>query len=247
MAIAPSTAALAHFLLIIIVGFLPVLAKWKHTHFDIFLSIGAGVLLSAAFLHMLPSAIHILGETAGLYVLLGFLAIFFLEHFTMAHACGEEACPNHQLGYATFFGLSVHSIISGLALGVGLKSNVGMPVAIAMLAAVLIHKVPETLALVVLLLRAHWSKQKVLLFNFLYACMGPAGILLGSKSVTWLGAHTNNSLGIAVAVSCGTFLYIASSDLLPHLHKKEEGKWWHLLAFLFGLLILAFDFGGAGG
>ncbi len=247
MIITPFYAALAHFLIIVIIGFLPILLKTKHAHFDFFIALGAGVLLSAAFLHMLPSAIHILGESAGIYVLLGFLAIFFLENFTMAHACGEEACPNHKVGYTTFFGLSVHSVISGIALGVGLKSNVATPVAFAMLAAVLIHKVPETLALVVLLLRSHWSKQKTITFNCLYACMGPLGILLGNQSVNWLGAHTNNSLGIAVAVSCGTFLYIASADLLPHLHEKEHGHWLKLLGFFIGLLALAFEFGGTAG
>lgn len=247
MTVTPNTAALIHFLLIVVVGLLPIVARTRQSHFDYLISVGAGVLLSAAFLHMLPSAVSFLGERAGLYVLFGFLAIFFLEHFTMAHACGEEACPNHKVGYATFFGLSAHSIISGIALGVGLKANVGAPVAIAMLAAVLVHKVPETLALVVLLLGSHWSKKKTLIFNTLYACMGPLGIFLGSQSVGLFSGKPGQPLGIAVAVSCGTFLYIASSDLLPHMHKKEEGKWLHLLAFLGGLLVLSFDFAGAPG
>ena len=45
----------------------------------------------------------------------------------------------------------------------------------------------------------------------------------------------------ALAISAGTFLYIASSDLLPHLHRKMKEEWVNFIAFLFGIFILSLE------
>jgi zinc and cadmium transporter len=160
-----------------------------------------------------------------------------LERFTMAHPCGEEACPNHHLGHTAFFGLSVHSVISGMALGVGLLEAADMRVSLALLAAILVHKVPETLALMGLFAASGWARRRIVVFLFLYSLMGPAGILIGAGT----GIKSPWFLSCALAVSAGTFLYIASSDLLPQLHKKMKQEWIHFLAFLAGLALLSFE------
>lgn len=230
-------AAFVHCLVILLIGALPLTWRMQGTVYDAFLSFGAGVLLSAAFLHMMPAAIPVLGPSTGVFVLGGYLLMTILERFTMAHPCGEEACPNHRLGLTAFLGLSVHSVISGMALGVGLLEADNFSVSAALLAAILVHKIPETLALMGLFAASGWTRRKIIIFLFLFSLMGPAGIIFGSV----MNIQSPWFLSCALAVSAGTFLYIASSDLLPQLHKKMKQEWIHFLAFLLGLTILSFE------
>ena len=228
-------ASLALFATIVVSGLIPLVLNWKQRHFDLFISFGAGVLLSAGFLHMLPESIASIGGKCGYFVLAGFLLLFFAEQVTMTHACAEEACPNHKVGLSALFGLSIHSIIMGLALGVSFHESKDHHVAIAMLLAVLIHKIPETLALAGLLLASAWSKPKSFAAIVTFSLMGPLGLLLSSS-------YAGNILGAAMGISTGTFIYIAASDLLPHIHKHEEHRWWNLTAFVVGLILLSFEF-----
>ncbi|NUM88564.1 MAG: ZIP family metal transporter, partial [Bdellovibrionales bacterium] len=210
------TSSAALFVTILATGLTPLFFRWKSHHLDVFLSFGAGVLLSAAFLHMFPDATQQLGARAGVWVLAGFLALFTVEKLTMAHACGEHACPNHKVGLSALLGLSVHSVIAGMALGAALSGTA--TIATAMLFAVLVHKVPETLALMALFLSSHWSRGKALAGLTWFAAMGPVGIFLSRLGVDASGSR--DMPAILLAASTGTFLYIASSDLLPHLHRK---------------------------
>jgi len=237
MLLTPVYAALAHFLVILFSGAIPLTWKLEGKFFDLFLSFGAGALLSAAFLHMIPSAIPALGPATGFFLLVGYLLMTVIERFTMAHPCGEEACPSHRIGLVALFGLSVHSVIAGMALGVGLAGPVDISTSIALLAAILVHKVPETLALMSLLAISGFRGTRGLGMLLIFAFMGPTGILVGSM------VHGGNPsvLASALAVSAGTFLYIASGDLLPHLHKKMKEEWMNFLAFLVGLFALAFE------
>lgn len=230
-------AAAAHLALVLSVGLVPLSFKFDGAWYDGFLSFGAGVLLSAAFLHMMPEAAESLGPKMGAFVLLGFLIMVVIDRFTMAHPCGEEHCPSHRIGTVAFLGLSIHSVLSGLALGVGLAEHVDLATTVAMLAAILVHKIPETLALMGLFRTSGWSHGRMLGFLALFSCMGPAGILIGGTS----GLFPEKTFGAAMAVSAGTFLYIACSDLLPHLHKKMRQKNWNFIAFLLGLFALSVE------
>lgn len=230
-------AALAHFLVILFTGALPLTWKLQGDLFDVFLSFGAGALLSAAFLHMIPSSIPALGPLTGVFLLIGYLLMVLIERFTMAHPCGEEACPNHRIGIVALFGLSVHSVIAGTALGVGLASAVDTSTSIALLSAILVHKIPETLALMSLLAISGWAGWPAAAMLIVFASMGPSGILIGS----FLEGESPAFLSAALAISSGTFLYIASADLLPHLHTKLKQKWRNFAAFLVGLLVLSFE------
>ncbi len=237
MALTPALAAFAHFLVILFSGSLPLTWKLEGKFFDLFLSFGAGVLLSAAFLHMIPASIPALGPSTGVFLFAGYFLMTLIERFTMAHPCGEEACPSHRIGVVALFGLSIHSVISGMALGVGLSGPVDLHTSIALLAAILVHKVPETLALMSLLAVSGWTGGRGIGALLIFAAMGPGGILAGSL----IQGGGERFMSGALAVSAGTFLYIASSDLLPHLHRKMKEEWINFVAFLFGLAALSFE------
>jgi zinc and cadmium transporter len=68
-------------------GALPLLGKVRSS--DLGLSFSAGVMLGAAFFHMLPEAVEGAGAAAAPFVLVGFLVLYVLERFVLVHVCAE--------------------------------------------------------------------------------------------------------------------------------------------------------------
>lgn len=214
-------------------GLLPLFVpQHKEHHLQVYVSLGAGLLLGMSFVHMIPEASELLPHTFGAWLLLGFLILLVLERFMMVHACEEHHCDYHTVGVAAFFGLAVHGVIEGFALA----SSMVMPhLASLVLIAILAHKAPAGVALTSILRMAKKSKKQILLFVTGVALSGPVGIL---GAYLFLKSETiNNTSGALLAMSAGTFIYIGACDLLPELHKKDEDKFKRLAAFFVGILI----------
>jgi zinc and cadmium transporter len=102
--------------------------------------------------------------------------------------------------------------------------------------AIFAHKGPAALALASILKEEKRDTRGILLMNVFFALMTPLGAALTLISLQPL---TSRALGIATAVSVGTFLHIALSDLLPELHKHLGDRNRNLAAFLGGLAMMA--------
>jgi len=64
-----------------------------------------------------------------------------MERFVFIHACEEHECDIHQMGIPAFLGISLHSLLDGVALGAGLLLPQLGPV---VLLAVIVHKMPDS-------------------------------------------------------------------------------------------------------
>jgi zinc and cadmium transporter len=104
-------------------GVLPLLRDWSSVQLHLFTGFSAGVFIGAAFFHMIPDSIDLVesGTALGL-VLLGFVVVLLAERvvfYEHKEECEEECEHEHLLtGVTAFIGLSVHSAIAGLSLGV---------------------------------------------------------------------------------------------------------------------------------
>ncbi len=78
-------------------GALPLFASVRRS--DLLLSFSAGVMLGAAFFHMLPEAVEGGGAAVVPFVLAGFLVLYLLERFVLVHVCAEPG-PNERLSTA---------------------------------------------------------------------------------------------------------------------------------------------------
>lgn len=78
-------------------GALPLFASVRRS--DLLLSFSAGVMLGAAFFHMLPEAVEGGGAPVVPFVLAGFLVLYLLERFVLVHVCAEPG-PNERLSTA---------------------------------------------------------------------------------------------------------------------------------------------------
>ncbi len=220
------------FLLSLAGGLLPLVRKWDRPTLRLLLAFGAGVLLAAAFFHMIPEAIHVLGESVGAWVLGGFLLIYVLERFVMVHPCGEEECEFHHIGIPAFCGMTVHALIDGLALGAGFAIP---ELTVAITAAILLHKLPSAVSLTGILLHCNYSRAKIAILMIAFSAAAPLGALL---SFTVLSQMSGELLLKGVAVSAGTFIAIATADILPQIHSSPEGRFRNLAALFAGILVM---------
>jgi zinc and cadmium transporter len=212
-------------------GFLPLLRELSQRALALLLSFSAGVLLGAVFFHMLPETGRVLVDDIGLPVLAGFLLIFVMERFVFVHACEERECDIHHMGIPAFLGISLHSLLDGVALGAGLMLPQVGPV---VLLAVIIHKMPDSISISSILLSAGWARSKVARLSALFSLTTPVGALL---TFLFFRSLSEEHIAIAIGVSAGTFLAIATADILPQVHRIEQRNPLTLVFLVFGLSV----------
>lgn len=217
----------------IIGGIIPlVIRNIRDNHLKLFVSLGAGLLLGMAFIHMIPEAALLMPNYFGIGLMLGFVILLVLERFIMVHACEEHGCHYHTVGLAAFVGLTVHGVIEGVALGSSLLVPQLAPL---VLVGILAHKAPTAFSLTSILRLAGKSQAQIIIFILGVALSVPVGCFL-AYFVT-IKSHFDASTGILLSVSAGTFLYIGACDLLPELHRNDDEKFKRLMAFIVGILI----------
>jgi zinc and cadmium transporter len=237
----PVVADIAIYSLIIllgaIAGALVVVFTQRARRLVAFLAFAAGVMLGAAFFHMLPEAFREGGYPSFSLVPAGFVFLVVLERYFLSHTCEEPLnCTEHAshgLGFTAFIGLSVHTLIDGIALGSAVREGVGSVALIAIVS----HKIPSSLSLASILKAEGRGTRDILSYAVFYGLMVPVGAVLYFVSDEAL--HFEKFSPWALAFSAGTFLYIAVSDLLPHVsrHGKErQGR--NLVSLIAGLLLM---------
>lgn len=221
------------FLMALMGSALPLLVpQLKENGLKLFVSLGAGLLLGMSILHMLPEAAEMIPATFSFWFLFGFVLLLILERFFMVHPCDEHGCHYHTVGIAAFSGLTVHGVIEGFALASSLYvAQLGPLVLIAILA----HKAPQGFALTSILKLAKKSHRQIMLFAVGVALSGPLGVALAFGLIQL--EKMPSAAGVLLAISAGTFLYIAACDLIPELHRSDSEKFKRLAAFVLGLLL----------
>lgn len=215
-------------------GLIPLLVKKASENLlKLFVSLGAGLLLGMALLHMVPEASELIPESFGFWFLAGFVLLLILERFAMVHACEEEGCDYHSVGTAAFVGLTVHGIIEGLALASSIIATTLAPI---VLLAILIHKAPAAFALTSILKLADKTNRQIVFFIIGIALSSPIGMAVAYTLFRTESAPS--TVGILLALSAGTFLYISACDLVPELHRTDKEKFKRLTAFILGIGII---------
>jgi zinc transporter ZupT len=175
---------------------------------------GAGFMLAAAFVRMLPESAQV--PHAYLFVLVGYFGIHLFEHTVAPHFhFGEEihadAFLNPAAGWLAVLGLGVHTLFDGVAIAAGFM--IGPRLGLLLFLAVVLHKLPEGFTVASIMLATGRSSTAALV----------AGLALGVCTV--LGALGTSLLaeahvGYALALSAGVTIYVAASDLIPEVNRE---------------------------
>ncbi len=189
--------------------------------------LAVGALLGDAFFHLIPEAFEETKNPAMVSFLLfsGVILFFFLEKFLRWHhhsvkelspaAIGGEDNPKH-LGHLILLSDGFHNFIDGVIIGISYL--VSIEVGIATTLAVVLHEIPQEIGDFGVLMYAGYTRATALFYNFLSALTAVAGAIL----VIILGSLPEGLIQGVVPFAAGIFIYIASSDLVPELHRNEK-------------------------
>jgi zinc and cadmium transporter len=212
--------------------------------------LAVGALLGDAFLHLIPEAFEGTENAAGtsLLIILGIAAFFFLEKFLRWHHhpaedatatddnpqdIGERPQTLKHLGSLVLISDGFHNFIDGIIIAASYLA--GAEIGIATTLAVILHEIPQEIGDFGVLLYAGYEKGTALFYNFISAFAAVLGALFILAVNNLPAAFFQSTLPFAA----GLFIYIASSDLVPELHRnRENGNLFYEIAGI-GLGVLA--------
>lgn len=201
-------------------------------------SFAAGVLLATAFIDLFPEALENCKDPVKLFIfaLGGIITFFILERFFLwfhhHHETTKEIKPTVLL---ITIGDSIHNFIDGVAIASSFL--VSFPLGVTTAIAVAAHEIPQEIADFSVLLGQKVSRIKTLIFNGLSALTSLAGAIL----TYFLSDYISVSLPFIIAFTAGMFIYIASSDLIPELHRsssKKTNPWHQTATLLLGIMLV---------
>lgn len=198
----------------------------------ILVSFSAGTLLSGAFFHLLAHSLEeVNADFVLLYTLFGFLFFFIFENYLHFHRCVE--CKVHPYTYTVLIGDAMHNIFDGIV--VAITFILSIPLGIATSIAIIMHEIPQEIGIFGVMVHSGQGKKKSILYPILAQSTSIIGGVLGYA----FSSSLEEFIPLFLPFVAGGFIYIASADLIPEIHKSE--KWQKvegILALFFGLALM---------
>ena len=187
------------------------------------MAFSSGLVIGVAFLDLIPEVVeaafheNLPIRSLMVTVVVGFLAIFLLEKLTIIHSEKQHDSPghHHNVGLVGALGLSFHSFLDGLAIGVGFEA--GPKVGLVVLLAVVAHDFADGLNTVTFMLATRNNTRRTI------------GLLVVDAVAPVAGAFCAGLLRLEprivayqLSFFAGFLLYLGASDLLPQVHEKPK-------------------------
>lgn len=185
-------------------GLLAYGVKPKNTKLlSLLMGFSAGVMLAVVLFSLVPESL----EMTSIWILLLFFALGagfmvlcekFIPH---THATHTE-----RISWLLFFGIAMHNIPEGLAIGAGMNTPDNFGFMLALL--IMLHNIPEGLAMSLPLRMSGKNPIPMALLAGLPTVLGAViGKLIGGISADWIGG--------ALAFAGGAMAYLSVMDLIP--------------------------------
>src|ERR1700757_2664192 len=206
-------------------GYFVVRREWPRKYLEYFVALGAGYMLTVAFVEVIPESLHLGGENALLFVLIGYFLIHLFEHTIAPHFhFGEETHTEemHALHArkTVLLGLAIHAFFDGVAIAAGFLVSTWLGAVIFF--AVFLHKLPEGFTVASVVLASGQGKRNAILAAGLLGVATVAGAVLTSS--------LEGQLKYALPLSGGVTLYVAATDLLPEVNREPN---WRMALLVF--------------
>lgn len=199
-----------------------------------FVSFATGAMLGAAFLDLLPEAIESgASRYVFAYTLSGVVAFFALERILQWHHYHGRK-DAHPFTYLNLIGDGIHNFTDGVAISIAFLIDVH--VGIATTIAIIFHEIPQEISDFGILIYGGLSNHQALLYNFLSALTA----VLGALVAYYLSFYIESLTAILASFTAGGFIYIATADLVPELHKERNLRKSiaQLILFIGGIIVI---------
>jgi zinc and cadmium transporter len=186
------------------------------------ISFAGGTLMGAAFLGMIPRAMHTADspQKAGIVIIGGILFFFILEKIILWRTCHDDTCDRKKNASIPIIlvGDAFHNFVDGIIITAAFMTSI--PFGIVVTISVFAHEIPQEIADFGVLINKGMSKMKALKYNIL------SGIttLFGAGLAYWALDATKQFIPYVLGISAASFIYIALADLIPQMHEKTKPK-----------------------
>jgi zinc and cadmium transporter len=165
------------------------------------------------------------------------VAFFVLEKLVLWRHFHDDGTGGHGTAAPLILvGDAFHNFVDGVVIAAAFL--VAVPLGVATALAVIAHEVPQEVGDFGILLDSGYPPGKALLLNTLSACTTLPGAVL---AYLWLDA-LREAVPYILAFSAASFIYIATADLMPGLHRQVTA--WasvrQLMLMFAGIATIAF-------
>ncbi|CAD8181701.1 unnamed protein product [Paramecium octaurelia] len=134
---------------------------------------------------------------------------------------------NSLTPYILQFAIGIHAFFEGLAIGIEQQ----VPQCLGISLAVICHKWAEGLTLGLSFKKANTNIQSATIMIFIQAIINPIGILMG-----WILSNQGYIItGIFQSISAGTFVYIATMEVIQEQFNNKSNSYFKMLMFLLAI------------
>jgi zinc transporter ZupT len=195
-----------------------------------FVALGAGFMLAAAVLEMIPEGLQLNARWAPILILVGYCGVHLLEHSLVPHFHFGEETHHHEFlsaktSYSVLLGLATHTFFDGVAIGSGfvLSHWLGW----ILFLAVFLHKIPEGFTMASVMLAGGRGQVAALNSALFLGAMTVLGVLVINLEPTWVRA--------GLPLSAGVTIYVAATDLVPEVNREPGIRM--ALVFFVGVVV----------
>ena len=185
------------------------------------IALTGGIVVAVALFDVLPEALRSLDEPRDVLAVvgIGFLLFFVGERALVLHHRDEpeQARAHAKVGAFGAAGLSIHSLIDGL--GIGLAFHVSTATGMLVFIAVVSHDFADGMNTVSFVLFQSDDRRQALRWLSADALAPLLGAVIGS-----LISISDRGLGYVLALYAGFFLSMGATDLLPEAHAHPSWK-----------------------
>jgi zinc transporter ZupT len=189
--------------------------NWEKRYLRYFVALGAGFMLSAVLLEMVPESFRLSFRWTPLLILSGYCLIHLLEHTVTPHFQFGGETHHHDFisahtSNSVVVGLAAHSLFDGVAIASGfvLSTWLGWVIFVA----ILLHKLPEGFTVASVMLASGHSGRAALSSAAIVAAATLAGVLVINVFPSWV------RLGLPIAA--GVAIYVSATDLVPEVNRE---------------------------
>ena len=179
-----------------------------------FVALGAGFMLAAAVLEMVPEGLNLNPRWAPLLILVGYCGVHLLEHTLVPHFHFGEETHGHDVSpktsYKVMVGLATHTFFDGVAIGSGFVLSHWL--GIVLFLAVFLHKIPEGFTIASVMLAGGRGRRTALNSALFLGAMTVLGVLVINLQPSWVRA--------GLPLSAGVTIYVAATDLVPEVNRE---------------------------
>ncbi|CAK94768.1 unnamed protein product (macronuclear) [Paramecium tetraurelia] len=139
---------------------------------------------------------------------------------------------NNLKPYLLSTAIGLHAVFEGIALGVTRRTSDTLALGLSLMG----HKWAEGWALGVAFRESSVEQDLQIKFIIFSALLSPVGIIIGML----IASESIFVTGIVQSITAGTFIYIASTELIVEEFNKNQNKTIKFILYLLGIMLMSF-------